>query len=49
VYGAAAHLFNPGDIIIIIAYAQMDEKEARSFKPKVLVMDKNNTVERVKQ
>ena len=48
VYGAAAHLFSPGDIIIVIAYAQMDEKEARSFKPKMLVMDENNNVTKVK-
>jgi aspartate 1-decarboxylase len=49
VYGAAAHLFAGGDIIIIIAYAQMDENKARSYKPKMLVMDENNNVERVKQ
>ena len=49
VYGAAAHLFNPKDIIIIIAYAQMDEKEARTYRAKMLVMDENNNVEKVKQ
>jgi hypothetical protein len=32
-----------------IAYAQMDEAEARTYKPKMLVMDEHNNVERVKQ
>ncbi|MGE0754819.1 MAG: aspartate 1-decarboxylase [Alphaproteobacteria bacterium] len=44
IYGAAAHLFNKGDISIIIAYAEMDIKEAKSFKPTVLVLDENNEV-----
>lgn len=46
VYGAAAHLVDPGDVIIIIAYAQMTTEEAGSYKPKVLILDeKNNVVE----
>ena len=44
VYGAAAHLADPGDIIIIIAYAQMTPEEARAYKPKVLIMDEDNNV-----
>ncbi len=44
VYGAAAHLVDPGDRIIIIAYAQMDAKEAQSYKPTVLIMDNENNV-----
>lgn len=46
VYGAAAHLFNVGDIIIVIGYALMDEREARSHKPKMLVLDEDNNVKR---
>src|SRR4026209_2888454 len=34
--GAAAHLIQPGDIAIIIAYAQMEEAEARTFEPRVV-------------
>jgi len=46
VYGAAAHLCNPGDRVIIIAYAQMDVAEARKYQPVVLILDeKNNVVE----
>jgi aspartate 1-decarboxylase len=42
--GAAAHLINPGDIAIIIAYAQMDEAEARSFVPRVVFVDQHNRI-----
>lgn len=46
VYGAAAHLVNVGDIVIIIAYAHFDAAEANAYKPTVLIMDeKNNVVE----
>lgn len=44
VYGAAAHLAKVNDVVIIIAYAHMNETEAASYKPKVLIMDENNNV-----
>lgn len=34
--GAAARLVQPGDILIITAYAQMTPEEARNFKPTVI-------------
>lgn len=34
--GAAARLVQPGDVVIIMAYAMMDDKEALEFKPKVV-------------
>jgi aspartate 1-decarboxylase len=40
--GAAARLAQVGDVVIIIAYAQMTEEEARSFKPRVVMLGKNN-------
>lgn len=40
--GAAAHLIQPGDIAINIAYAQMDETEARTFVPRVVFVDHDN-------
>lgn len=46
--GAAARLVQVGDKVIIIAYALMDEHEARTFEPKVLVMDEQNKIVRVK-
>ncbi len=37
--GAAARLVQPGDIVIIMAYAQMTPEEARSFTPSVIFPD----------
>ncbi len=34
--GAAARLVQPGDILIITAYAQMTPEEARNFKPTII-------------
>ncbi|MGN0901652.1 MAG: aspartate 1-decarboxylase, partial [Succinivibrio sp.] len=45
--GAAARCALKGDIVIIIAYAQMDENEAKNFKPKVVLLDKNNKIEKL--
>ncbi len=42
--GAAAHLIEPGDIAIVIAYAQMDEAEARRFVPRVVFVDHGNRI-----
>ena len=37
--GAAARKVQPGDIVIIMAYAIMDFEEAKSFKPAVIFPD----------
>ena len=37
--GAAAHYFEPGDKIIIIAYCDLTLDEKKDFKPKVLLLD----------
>lgn len=42
--GAAAHLVHPGDLVIVIAYAQMDSAEAASYRPSVLFVDADNRV-----
>ena len=42
--GAAARCALEGDIVIIIAYAQMDEKEAKALEPKVVLVDKQNHI-----
>jgi aspartate 1-decarboxylase len=44
IYGAAAHLAKKGEIVIVIAYAQMTPEEAKTHKSKVLIMDKDNNV-----
>jgi len=40
--GAAARLAQKGDLVIIVAYARMEEAEAKSFTPRVLLVDANN-------
>ena len=40
--GAAARLAQKGDLVIIVAYARMEEAEAKSFQPRVLLVDLNN-------
>ena len=42
VNGAAARLAQKGDLVIIIAYARMEEAEAKSFQPRVLLVDAKN-------
>ena len=44
IYGAAAHLAKMNDIIIIFAWANMDEKEAQGFKPSICLVDENNKI-----
>jgi aspartate 1-decarboxylase len=40
--GAAARLAQKGDLVIIVAYARMEEAEAKIFQPRVLLVDSNN-------
>lgn len=42
--GAAAHLVNPGDTVILIAYGMMNSDEARHFVPRVVFVDENNQI-----
>ncbi len=46
VNGAAAHKANPGDRVIICAYAAMSEAEADRFKPSLVYLDEHNRVTR---
>lgn len=42
--GAAARLVHTGDLVILIAYGQMDDAEAREFEPHVVFVDADNKV-----
>jgi aspartate 1-decarboxylase len=42
--GAAARLVQPGDTVIIIAYALMTNEEARRHKPRVAIMGEGNRI-----
>ncbi len=46
--GAAARLVQPGDRVIIITYAVIDDKEAKTFKPTVVFLDDANRIAEVK-
>ena len=42
--GAAARLVAPGDLVILISYAVMDDAESRTYQPKVVFVDAANQV-----
>ncbi|WP_313099184.1 aspartate 1-decarboxylase [Epilithonimonas sp.] len=42
--GPAARKVHKGDIIIIIAYAQMTPEEAKTFQPKIVFPDENTNL-----
>ncbi len=42
VNGAAAHLVDPGDLVILATFAEMSREEARQHKPKVVLVDAKN-------
>jgi aspartate 1-decarboxylase len=44
VNGAAAHLANPGDIIIIASFAEVPESLVAGFKPTIVFVDQENRV-----
>ncbi len=42
--GAAARLVQPGDTVIIISYALLDSREARTFRPAIVMVDGANRI-----
>lgn len=46
VNGAAAHKANPGDKLIICAYAGLNEAEMKAFKPVLVYLDQDNRITR---
>lgn len=42
--GAAARKVQPGDKIIVVAYASYNEKELETYKPNVVLVDDNNDI-----
>ena len=45
--GAAARLVIKGDIVIILAYAHLEEAEARNCPPKLVYVDEKNAIKRI--
>ena len=46
--GAAARLVQPGDKVIIITYAVVDDKEAKEWKPTVAFLNDSNQIAELK-
>ncbi len=46
VNGAGAHLVHVGDLVIVAAYAEMEEAEARKHQPTVVRVDEKNRIRR---
>jgi len=44
VNGAAAHKASPGDVIIICAYVQLDQRELATFKPTLVYLNESNRI-----
>lgn len=47
--GAAARCAQPGDVVIIMAYAFFTEAEAKVYKPTVVMVDEQNKVREIRQ
>jgi len=46
--GAAAHLMQPGDLVIIATFCQMDAEAAKSFEPTVVLVDAQNNPKEIR-
>ena len=42
--GATAHLGKPGDLVTVMSYAVLDEREAKKWKPRVIVLGSGNQI-----
>jgi aspartate 1-decarboxylase len=45
--GAAARLVQKGDIVIILTYTILEDKECEDFKPRLVYVNEKNQVEKV--
>ena len=46
--GAAARKVQPGDKVIIVSYASLEENELKDFKPSIVIVDDNNKISEIK-
>jgi len=44
VFGAAGRKVTPGDLVIIAAYAYLEDNEVELFRPKIVLMEKGNRI-----
>lgn len=43
--GAAAHLVQQGDLVIICSYVQLNEIELENYKPTIVLVDEKNQIQ----
>ncbi len=48
VNGAAAHLTDPGDLLIVASYAIVDDSEVAEHNPVIVLVDSKNKIKEVK-
>jgi aspartate 1-decarboxylase len=46
--GAAALLVEPGDLVIIATFTDVEDSELEDFRPKIVLVDENNAIKSVK-
>ncbi|HEX9017403.1 MAG TPA: aspartate 1-decarboxylase [Chloroflexota bacterium] len=44
--GAAAHLMNIGDLVIVMTYVQVEDPVPPDWKPRIVLVDANNRIEK---
>ena len=44
--GAGAHLVHPGDLVIIATFTMLEDDAARTHRPKVVLVDERNRIQR---
>jgi aspartate 1-decarboxylase len=47
VNGAGAHLIKPGDLVIVATYATLKDKDARRYKPLIVLVDASNRLKKI--
>ncbi|WCR54434.1 MAG: Aspartate 1-decarboxylase [Wolbachia endosymbiont of Ctenocephalides orientis wCori] len=47
VNGAAAHLVNVGDLVIIMSYLQIEEPVLKDWKPSVVLVNESNNIKKI--
>lgn len=47
--GAAAHLIHVGDTVIIMSFVEVDDAEARGWRPTIVLVDESNRVTAIRR
>lgn len=48
VNGAAAHLVEPGDRLILATYVTLEDHDAQAHRPRIVLVDERNRIKQVK-